>query len=131
MSLGEKKGRRRNPINRYSSTLKCGNDCRALSAEFFSHLCGSVARSTPPQRRCNRYCGFFESRRKGTKEKLHVGLFRDFKYFKITTGENLCKYGTRDHRYMRKSLNYSTRNPLTITIIIITSVIFSILKNVD
>jgi len=44
------KGRRGNPINRYSSTLKCGNDCRVRFRPnffFFATLVERAARSTP------------------------------------------------------------------------------------
>lgn len=52
---------------------------RALGPIFFATL-WNARHAAPPQRRRNRYCEFFESQ--GAKEELHVGLLREFKYFR-------------------------------------------------
>jgi len=81
------KGRRWNSINRYSSTLKCGNDCRARSrTNFFPQPHGTRGTlDAPPQRRRNRYCGFLKTRdvEKEKWERNCTSIYLEFKYLKI------------------------------------------------
>ena len=81
----KKKDRRRNSINRYSSTLKCGNDCRALYDRIFSTTLWNARHAWRRHKDgVIDIADFFESQGGRSKRGIACqGLPRDFKYFRI------------------------------------------------
>lgn len=95
------KGRRGNPMNRYSSTLKCGNDC-VLDRIFFTTPVERAARSTPRHKGGrNRYCRFSKARdAKGEKRQGNcMSIYLGFKYLKIAVARELMQIQDAHHQY--------------------------------